>query len=62
MKYLIVILLNIAFNVGNYFLWTSLAFLERGYEAIGGEWMMIIGLFLFGLYISIKFLREEKVK
>lgn len=55
MKYLIVVLLNIAFNVGNYFLWTRLAFLERGYDAIGGEWMMIIGLFLLGLYISINF-------
>ena len=60
MKYLLTILANTAFNVGNYYLWTSLAFLERGYMAVGSEWLGIIGLFFLGLYISIKILTWEE--
>ena len=60
MKYLITILANIAFNIGNYFLWTGLAFLERGYAAVGGEWLVIIGLFVLGLYISNRILKREE--
>ena len=58
MKYIIAILANTAFNVGNYYLWTSLAFLERGYKAVGGEWLVIIGLFFLGLYISNRLLKK----
>lgn len=58
MKYIIAILANIAFNIGNYFLWTRLAFLERRYDAVGGEWLVIIGLFILGLYISNRLLKK----
>ena len=31
-----------AINALSIYMWTSLAFLERGYSAVGGEWMVII--------------------
>ena len=33
------------------FLITRLAYAERGYEAVGGEWFLIVGVFAFLFWI-----------
>lgn len=62
MRKAILIALNISLDIGGYFLFSALAMMERGYNGVGGEWLLILGLPILWGYLTWEYMirRERK--
>lgn len=59
-KKAIAVLLWPAINALSVWVFTSLAYMERGYKAIGGEWLLIIAIAAGSTKIVIDVFKEDK--